>query len=421
MDLIMGLPTSQGFDTILTNAQERATVEAFYSGRDYAPLWLTEGHANARAQSAIGYLSHVDADGLNPADYPVPDFAAASDPAANDPAALAQAEIRLTESALDYARHAQIGRVHYSRVTGDIFYELNPPQPLDVLSKLASAKNTEEVLDSYQPPHAAYKALRKKLAEARGKSTTSGSAQIARGPVLELATDKKTRQTVLMTDERVPQFTEDGVQLYQRGDYPHARECFEMALQLHPGDANLMYNVAECHDREGNTGKAEEMYRLCLDRSANHARCRHSLALLLYRTGEARKARQMIEDWVAAEPQSPDALVEDGWRLRQGGELHQALARYQQARHHDPNHVRALTELGLLYEQQQQPDDALRHQAAPSAAEPGRRDADERQWCQKEQCHGKRQRDHQGDGHGRATECLAGATLQGGGGGRDTS
>jgi tetratricopeptide (TPR) repeat protein len=160
-------------------------------------------------------------------------------------------------------------------------------------------------------------------------------------------------------DERVPQFTEDGVQLYQRGDYPHARECFEMALQLHPGDANLMYNVAECHDREGNTGKAEEMYRLCLDRSANHARCRHSLALLLYRTGEAKKARQMIEDWVAAEPQSPDALIEDGWRLRQGGELHQALARYQQALHHDPNHVRALTELGLLYEQQQQPERAL--------------------------------------------------------------
>src|SRR4051812_28523721 len=93
-----------------------------------------------------------------------------------------------------------------------------------------------------------------------------------------------------LVDERVPQFTEDGVQLFQRGDYPHARECFEAALQLQPGDANLMYNVAECYDRQGNTGKAGEFYRLCLERNGNHARCRHSLALLMYRSGEGKKA-----------------------------------------------------------------------------------------------------------------------------------
>jgi tetratricopeptide (TPR) repeat protein len=160
-------------------------------------------------------------------------------------------------------------------------------------------------------------------------------------------------------DERVPQFTEDGVQLFQRREYQNARECFEAALELQPGDANLMYNVAQCYDCQGNTAKAEESYRLCLARSANHARCRHSLALLLYRTGEGKQADQMVQDWLAAEPQLPDALVEDGWRLRQGGHLHQAQARFQQALHQDPNHVRALTELGILYEQQLQPEVAL--------------------------------------------------------------
>ena len=54
----------------------------------------------------------------------------------------------------------------------------------------------------------AYKALRKKLAEARGHKGGGGPAQIARGPVLELATDKRTRQTVLMQDERVPALRE---------------------------------------------------------------------------------------------------------------------------------------------------------------------------------------------------------------------
>ncbi|MGC1447963.1 MAG: murein L,D-transpeptidase, partial [Xanthobacteraceae bacterium] len=69
------------FDTVLGNADVRATVDAFYSGRNYAPIWLTAGSPNARAQAAIDYLRHVDADGLNPADYPIPDFAGATDPA----------------------------------------------------------------------------------------------------------------------------------------------------------------------------------------------------------------------------------------------------------------------------------------------------------------------------------------------------
>jgi murein L,D-transpeptidase YcbB/YkuD len=74
-----------------------------------------------------------------------------------------------------------------------------------VLSKLSAGKNAEDVLEGYQPQHAAYKALRKKLAEIRGKTNNSDApAQIARGPVLELAVDKRSKQTVLMQDERVP-------------------------------------------------------------------------------------------------------------------------------------------------------------------------------------------------------------------------
>jgi len=184
---------------IVDRKADRTAVEAFYASRDYEPIWVGISGATDRARQAIHHLRNADADGMDPADYPVPTISADA-----GPAALAEAEIRLTESALDYARYAQIGRVHYSRVSGDIYYELNPPQPLDVLSKLASAKNAEEILDSYQPPHAAYKALRKKLAEARGVKGDNGPVQIARGPVLELGVDKKTKHTILISDERVP-------------------------------------------------------------------------------------------------------------------------------------------------------------------------------------------------------------------------
>jgi L,D-transpeptidase YcbB len=184
---------------IIDRKADRTAVEAFYSSRDYAPIWFGTAGTTERGKQAIEHLRHADADGMDPTDYPIPTMQAAG-----TPVAIAEAEIRLTESVLDYARHAQIGRVHYSRVSADILYELNAPAPLDVLSKVAAGKNAAEALDSYQPPHAAYRALRKKLADARGQKGDAGPKQVARGPVLELSTDKKTKQTVLLLDERVP-------------------------------------------------------------------------------------------------------------------------------------------------------------------------------------------------------------------------
>src|SRR4029079_12424634 len=85
----------------------RTAVEAFYSSRDYEPIWVGVNGATDRARQAINHLRNADADGMDPADYPAPAIAADA-----TPAALAEAEIRLTESALDYARQAQLGREH---------------------------------------------------------------------------------------------------------------------------------------------------------------------------------------------------------------------------------------------------------------------------------------------------------------------
>src|SRR5262249_32985808 len=103
-------------DRVFGNKKERAIVEAFYVSRGFAPLWVENGAGNARAKAAIAHLAAADADGLDPSDYASPDFIKA----ASSPDALADAELRLTASVLTYARHAQIGRIHFSRVSGDI-------------------------------------------------------------------------------------------------------------------------------------------------------------------------------------------------------------------------------------------------------------------------------------------------------------
>jgi murein L,D-transpeptidase YcbB/YkuD len=183
---------------LIDRKTDRTAVEAFYSSRDYAPLWIADGSPSERAKQAIAHLNTADADAMDPADYPTPVIKAGT-----DPAALADAEMRLTASALTYTRHATLGRVHYSRVSGDITYNQVAPDSLDVLAKLATAKDAAAVLDSYQPPHAQYKALRKKLADVRGHKGEAGPEKIAAGQTLKLVTDKK-GHTVLMQDERVP-------------------------------------------------------------------------------------------------------------------------------------------------------------------------------------------------------------------------
>src|SRR5262249_5266001 len=156
------------------------------------PLWVEDGVESRRAKSAASYLAGVDADGLDPADYPVPSFAN------TDPAAMAEAELKLTASVMTYARHAQTGRVHYSRVSNDILYNLVYPEPPEVLGKMADAKNLREALDSFNPPHEAYKALKAKLAEARGGHGGGGSSRISTGQSLKIG----------MNDPRVPMLRE---------------------------------------------------------------------------------------------------------------------------------------------------------------------------------------------------------------------
>jgi L,D-transpeptidase YcbB len=144
--------------------------------------------ANARAKAAIAYLGAVAADGLDPTDYPVPNFTSIA-----DPAALAEAEINLTTSVVAYAHHAQIGRVHWSRVSGDIFYDQSAPDPAEVLGAVLKAKDVSEVLAAYEPHDPAYFALKAKLAELRA-GRNANKPQIAYGPSLKIG----------MNDDRVP-------------------------------------------------------------------------------------------------------------------------------------------------------------------------------------------------------------------------
>ncbi|HET7020677.1 MAG TPA: L,D-transpeptidase family protein [Xanthobacteraceae bacterium] len=149
-------------DRIFTNKKERAAAEAFYQSRNYAPLWLDKGIENARAISAIARLKNADADGLESSDYKIPTFAGLA------PEALAEADLKLTQTVLTYARHVQAGRFPYTRVSRNIELPQAAPETADVLNAVAATQDASKVLDAFSPQHEEYRKLKAMLAELRG-------------------------------------------------------------------------------------------------------------------------------------------------------------------------------------------------------------------------------------------------------------
>jgi murein L,D-transpeptidase YcbB/YkuD len=163
-DKLRALLDGRNADRYFARRTERAAAEAFYKQRNYEPLFVADRKQSPRGAEIVAYLQNVDADGLDPTDYPAPNFKA------GDIDALAEAELRLTGEILEYARHASIGRVHFSRISNDIGFEQDAPEPAEILANVTAASDIRQALDAYQPQHPQYKKLKTELAKARGRS-----------------------------------------------------------------------------------------------------------------------------------------------------------------------------------------------------------------------------------------------------------
>ena len=177
-------------DKLFAGKKERSAAETFYQNRNYAPIWLDKGIENARAKAVIARLQSADADGLDVNDYKTPSFTGlAAD-------AQAEAELKLVQTVLTYARHVQAGRFPYTRVSHNIELPQAPPEPADVLGKIAGAADAGKALEDFSPQHEGYKRLKTLLAQMRGKG--DGRKMITDGALLKL------NAKAPMEDARVP-------------------------------------------------------------------------------------------------------------------------------------------------------------------------------------------------------------------------
>src|SRR5437016_256053 len=93
-----------------------------------------------------------------------------------------------------------------------------------------------------------------------------------------------------VSQERLRDYSDEGLALYGQGDFGHACECFQAALALKPADPALLYNVGHCYDRTDKIALAEKYYIACLQQDPNFADCRHAYLALLFRTGRKDEA-----------------------------------------------------------------------------------------------------------------------------------
>ena len=176
------LATGKDLEKRVDRAAERRAIESFYASRNFAPLWIKDGLLTPRAKSAIERLRNASADGLDAPDYAVPDFAALA-----NADALADADIAFTDAVLTYARHLSFGRIAPTRVTAEVDHGNRTFDAADTLKRIAEAGNVNATFESFNPPHAGFRALKQKLAELR-REPAQQDAGIADGPVIKPGT-----------------------------------------------------------------------------------------------------------------------------------------------------------------------------------------------------------------------------------------
>jgi murein L,D-transpeptidase YcbB/YkuD len=166
--------------------KRREALAAFYTLRDFAPLWSTDGKATPAAHAAIDRLRHAPDDGLEL--VAVPELLSGSDEER------VKADLALSEAVISYGRAASGGRIDPKTISPLIGEKPDVAEPFDILTEVSAAGDSAgDVLLRFNPPQKGYQALRDKLAELRHENPAVARRTIPSGPDL----------TVGMRDPRV--------------------------------------------------------------------------------------------------------------------------------------------------------------------------------------------------------------------------
>ena len=158
-----------------------AALVKFYSEAGRSPLWVDDNGLTVKAKELLMELANAETYGLDGKAYAVQGIDA--DLSSLDVRALV--EIRISTATLDYARHAQGGRLTRVAAGAQLTHTPVVSESKKILGDLAQQSDPAFYLRSLHPPHPQFAQLREKLKVARGGSNQDAGPKIPDGPVLK--------------------------------------------------------------------------------------------------------------------------------------------------------------------------------------------------------------------------------------------
>jgi L,D-transpeptidase YcbB len=168
----------------------RGAIAAFYAGRAYAPVWVSENGLTDVGRAALTQLERAPDDGLNLSAFALPrDLGSGL-----DPNAIAEAETTIASAVVAYAEQATGSRVPPSHVSPLIFATPSVVDPGVALAETAAAADPAQRLADFNPPHKGYRALRDELQRLETPGVAERHPRVLRSdldpdPLLELEPD----------------------------------------------------------------------------------------------------------------------------------------------------------------------------------------------------------------------------------------
>ena len=192
-----------------------AGLENFYLKHGRKPVWLTTDGLTPNAKKAIEVIKNGYEYGLNTHTIKIP---TSHDIASNQ----ADAELALSKAILTYAKQAKAGNLNPQNVSRFLDNTPEYPEPFDVLSNIAAAKDPQKTLLSYHPTHPQFWALKKQLDKIRNKKgKEKPQVRIPAGGVIR-PYDRHPHITLLRERLNVQVPTPNGTPLYPETIYDSA-------------------------------------------------------------------------------------------------------------------------------------------------------------------------------------------------------
>jgi murein L,D-transpeptidase YcbB/YkuD len=187
------LLVSPQFANRVAHASDLKGVQSFYAARGCSPVWLKDAQWTDAAKAIIAHIKDADNEGLDAADYPLPELSAGA-----DASAAAKAEVEFSAILVKFTRHLASGRIAPARAVNEVDYCDHTPDAAEVLKTLADARDVDAAIAAYDPPHAAFRALKAKLAELRNAPAEPEKKRIPGGAPIHYG----------MQDSRIPAIRE---------------------------------------------------------------------------------------------------------------------------------------------------------------------------------------------------------------------